>query len=254
MPSPFPGMDPYLEGPLWPDVHQALASRVRDRLAPLLRPRYVARLTVRAVKDAEADAEIGIAYPDVGVFRRGDEPGDRATASIPGITPATLTIPSYVVEVRLVSVEVRDVDTNRLVTAIEILSPVNKRGRGLREYRKKRQAMRLAGVHLLEIDLLRRGTRVVPGSRVPPCHYLVSLARSGTGATELWTIALRDRLPVVPVPLDGNDEDIPLDLKSLLDELYDAASYDLSIDYDAPPPPPDLSPEDAGWARSLIPS
>ncbi len=24
MPSPFPGMDPYLEGHLWPDVHSAL--------------------------------------------------------------------------------------------------------------------------------------------------------------------------------------------------------------------------------------
>lgn len=29
MPSPFPGMDPYLEGPLFHDVHQDLASEIR---------------------------------------------------------------------------------------------------------------------------------------------------------------------------------------------------------------------------------
>ncbi len=46
MPSPFPGMDPYLEGYLWADVHNALASKIRQLLVPLLRPRYTARLEV----------------------------------------------------------------------------------------------------------------------------------------------------------------------------------------------------------------
>lgn len=46
MPSPFPGMDPYLEGYLWTDVHNALASKIRQLLVPLLRPRYTARLEV----------------------------------------------------------------------------------------------------------------------------------------------------------------------------------------------------------------
>lgn len=44
MPSPFPGMDPYLEGYVWPDVHHSLASQIRDQLNPHLRPRYVARI------------------------------------------------------------------------------------------------------------------------------------------------------------------------------------------------------------------
>lgn len=49
MPSPFPGMDPYLDGHLFQDVHHALANEIRDRLAPHVAPKYVARLmTYRA--------------------------------------------------------------------------------------------------------------------------------------------------------------------------------------------------------------
>ena len=46
MPSPFPGMDPYLEGYLWPDVHTALSAKIRQLLTPLIRPRYTARLSI----------------------------------------------------------------------------------------------------------------------------------------------------------------------------------------------------------------
>ena len=43
MPSPFPGMDPYLEGYLWSDVHQSLAAQIKRQLVPFISPRYVAR-------------------------------------------------------------------------------------------------------------------------------------------------------------------------------------------------------------------
>lgn len=64
MPSPFPGMDPYLETGLWPDVHNALASKIRAFLAPQLRPKYAARLEIYVVEDTSFDSEIGILYPD----------------------------------------------------------------------------------------------------------------------------------------------------------------------------------------------
>ena len=63
MPSPFPGMDPYLEGYLWPDVHHRLATQISDQLTPRLRPRYVARIELRVVADEGPEAEIGIMYP-----------------------------------------------------------------------------------------------------------------------------------------------------------------------------------------------
>src|SRR5712692_11066288 len=62
MPSPFPGMDPYLEGYLWPDVHHRLATQMSDQLMPLLRPRYVARIEIQVVLDETSEADIGIMY------------------------------------------------------------------------------------------------------------------------------------------------------------------------------------------------
>lgn len=71
MPSPFPGMDPYLEGYLWPDVHNALAAKLRQLLTPLLRPRYTARLAIYVVEDLTPEGDVGIMYPDVEIPHSG---------------------------------------------------------------------------------------------------------------------------------------------------------------------------------------
>src|SRR3989442_1324169 len=48
MPSPFPGMDPFLEDPAhWPDFHNAFVARVSEDLNAALPRRYVARLDER---------------------------------------------------------------------------------------------------------------------------------------------------------------------------------------------------------------
>jgi hypothetical protein len=41
MPSPFPGLDPYLENPeLWPEVHHRLITAIADAIGPSIRPKY----------------------------------------------------------------------------------------------------------------------------------------------------------------------------------------------------------------------
>ncbi len=41
MPSPFPGMNPYLENPeIWPEVHHLLISILAETLNPQLLPKY----------------------------------------------------------------------------------------------------------------------------------------------------------------------------------------------------------------------
>lgn len=259
MPSPFPGMDPYLEGHLWSDVHTALANKIRQQLAPRLKPRYVARLETYVVYDSEPEFDIGIMYPDVAVEQRVKEAvaeyeilteEDMGEESIP---PAPLTIPILEpVEVRLTAVEVRSADDNELITSIEILSPVNKREPGLTKYRQKRQRLRQAGIHLLEIDLLRRGTRPLAHPRIPDVSYLVTLVRSHVGQVEVWPIKLPDTLPIVPVPLRSPDPDVPLELSSALTAIYDEAAYELSVDYGQPPPLPDLSAEEAEWLETVL--
>lgn len=256
MPSPFPGMDPYLEGSLWPDVHNALASKVRQLLTPQLRPRYTARLEIYLVEDTAPEGEIGILYPDVEVLRVQSEPAaglpQERSRSV-ALTPAALSVPVVQpVEVRIPTVEIRDTANNVLVSCIEILSPVNKRQPGLTPYQQKRQRLYGASVHLIELDLLRRGTRPVSHPRIPAVPYLITLTRAGSGRVEVWPLRLQEQLPTIPIPLRSPDPDIPLDLAEALAAIYEEAAYDLSIDYTQPPPPPALPEADALWMKTLL--
>ncbi len=142
--------------------------------------------------------------------------------------------------------------TNMLVTCIEILSPVNKRIPGWQAYHEKRNELHRAGVHFLEIDLLRRGKRHVQNPKLPETDYLFSLWRTGNNQLEIWTNRLKEPLPVLPVPLLSPDPDVLLPLKTALDMIYQRGLYNLSIDYSESPAPPDLSEELIEWMRTLV--
>jgi hypothetical protein len=242
MPSPFPGMDPYLEGYLWPDVHSALAHKIRQQLAPQIQPKYVARLEISVIEDYSPEAEIGIMYPDVEVIKVS------ARSHSPPQAPSTIPLP----HVRLTTVALRDVAQNILVTSIEILSPINKREPNLSHYRQKRERLREAHVHLLEIDLLRRGTRAWLHPRLPQVSYLMLLTRAQANAVEVWPIALQAPLPILPVPLRAPDPDVILDLSAALKAVYDEAFYQLSVDYTQDPPPPPLFNEEMAWISTQL--
>jgi hypothetical protein len=154
--------------------------------------------------------------------------------------------------VRLPEVEIRDTAQNRLVSSFEILSPVNKRDEGLVKYRQKRRRLYEAGVHLVEIDLLRRGEWAIQHPNLPPVPYLITLTRAGAGQIEAWPVALQDELPAVPVPLLPPDPDVPLDLSLCLKNIYGEAAYELSLNYDEPPPPPALSTAEESWMKALF--
>ena len=264
----FPGMDPYLEGYLWPDVHLALAAQIRRQLEPFLRPKYVARLAIRMVGDAAEGIEIAPtngdspgpgSQPDIEVVKR--TPPARAAApsapfvqsSLPISPPtAVLTLPEPI-QRRLVTVEVRDAASNELVTAIELISPTNKRLPDLHRYRSKRRALLTAGKNLLEIDLIRRGTRPFAFSGMPAATYAVALTRGDNPSrVEFWALNLPDPLPVLPTPLLAPDPDVALDLGSALRTVYEEADYDLSLDYTQAPPPPALREADASWLATLL--
>ncbi|GAA6623037.1 hypothetical protein NUACC26_088620 [Scytonema sp. NUACC26] len=58
--------------------------------------------------------------------------------------------------VRQGHLEIRDIATSEVVTAVEVLSPANKRpGQGRKQYETKRQTILESTTHLVEIDLLR---------------------------------------------------------------------------------------------------
>jgi hypothetical protein len=253
MPSPFPGMDPYLEGSEWVSVHSELSSEIARQLAPKLRPKYIVRTTRRFVTEMPDDVAIlaGDIYPDVMVSKvaeQGESYGSAVTLVPPPIQIATV-IPA---RVPLVSIEIRDVAQRELVTAIEVLSPTNKRGEGYQEYLDKRRRMLYSTAHLIEIELLRKGRRVPTQEPLPPAPYFIFLSRAQQRPImDVWAIQLNMPLPVVPVPLLPGDSDVTLDLQLALNTIYDALSYDLSIDYTQPLEVP-LEGEAATWARQRL--
>jgi hypothetical protein len=251
MPNPFPGMDPYLEGDLWITVHTDLCAEIARQLAPKLRPKYVALSTRRVVLAGPDETEWPGAhrFPDVGVLssRPATPPSGGAAVTAPLLLPADFPEP-----IPHVSVEIRDVTERRLVACIEVLSPTNKRGTGREEYAGKRFQILSGPAHLLEIDLLRVGTRFPTGQPLPAAPYFVFLSRSGRrGVVEVWPIALEQPLPVVPVPLLAGDPDVPLDLQRALQTVYDIIGYDDLLDYSQAPPGP-LTPGELAWVEEQL--
>lgn len=249
MPSPFPGMDPYLEGREWPSFHVNLGVEIARHLSAKLPPRYFALPHRRNVLDSEgvlltAAEDI---YPDVAVLGT-KPPALRETAAAAPLTLTTI-VP---VRVPVVWVEIRDTAERRLVTAIEILSPVNKRGRGRQEYLSKRERILVSTTHLIEIDWLRKGQRVPMREPLPPAPYFIFLSRAGKRpATEVWPIALTEPLPSVPVPLLPGDDDVALDLQSTLNRVYDDFAYGRILDYGKPPDVP-LDGGEAQWTADIV--
>jgi hypothetical protein len=166
-------------------------------------------------------------------------------------SPVTLTLPA--VELARESwLEVRDRRDRRVITAVELLSRGNKDRAEHREaYLAKRNEILAGRVHLIEIDLLRGGERPSIPS-LPACDYYALVSRCEHRPNmSFWPIGLRERLPVIAVPLSGADPNAQLDLQRALDDAYDAARYDKYIYAEEPQPP--LSADDAEWARQFIP-
>src|SRR5262249_49705077 len=140
---------------------------------------------------------------------RGDVSLARGTGTLPSQTataileaPAYGRLPDSVDVERHAFLEVRDRQSRELVTVLELLSPANKYQRPDREtYLAKRRHFLASPVHLVEIDLLRGGPRM-PIEDLPDCDYCVMVSRSQERPrVGLWPIRLRERLPVIPIPL-----------------------------------------------------
>jgi len=252
MPSPFPGMDPYLEHPaLWPDVHHGLIEELRNALAPRLRPRY--RVTVEErvyVSDVEGPFFIG--RPDVAVVGVGPAAGPAMSAPLAFVEPRVVEVP-LPDRIREGYLEVRDVATGEVVTVIEVLSPTNKRpGEGRRLYEEKRLQVLGTHTHLVEIDLLRGGDPMRMWGDGRGSHYRILVSRAERRPrADLYAFTLRDPLPPFLLPLRAGDEEPTVELGALLHALYDRAGYDLAVDYAAEPVPP-LEGNDAAWADRLL--
>lgn len=257
MPSPFPGMDPYLENPdLWPDVHHGLISACQELLNRAIRPNYVARVELRVYVTSEDDPARHV-VPDARIEttrRRHRKPARPHANGVSALAIAEPLVVPLVVdeEIEEPRLEIKHVKTGTLVTVIEVMSPTNKiRGsEGRRSFMKKRRETLACDVHWVEIDLLRAGAPSQPTRAESDYRVLVSKAEEIRRA-RYWPINLRQNLPVVGIPLRSPDADAPLDLGAVLNAAYERGAYDLSVDYRKPANPP-LRRDDAKWADKLL--
>jgi hypothetical protein len=254
MPSPFPGLDPYLEAH-WRDVHTALMIYARDAIQDQLPGDLFAR--VEEGVEIDSDAAIRTVSPDVQVVesRTGWSNAGPATA-LAVAEPMVLPVEEPITERHI---EICDRSSGgRVVTAIEFLSPTNKiPGEGREQYKQKQREYLGGGVNLVEVDLIRTGQHTIslPQRAIPKDRrtglYACIRRSENLGLAHVYDIALNRPLPSVAIPLRPTDQDIGLDLQLLMTQAYDRGRYAATIDYtqDADPA---LPPNAAQWAEQLL--
>jgi hypothetical protein len=268
MPSPFPGMDPYLESPDWfPDLHAGLIFLIKEAIQRKLPESYYAQSSQRVwlehtQQHFEPDVEVVQSAQRSRKRRRG---GDLALLPEPQeggpVIVMVETIEHGPFKQNFLEIRRRRGKEVQIITSIEVLSPSNKkRGHPSREqFLEKQRKMLEGGTHLVEIDLLRGGadTMAVPREIVKaqagPFDYLVSIHRFNRPKEFLvYPIPMARRLPEIGIPLLPGDPDVPLDLQAAFNRAYDAGPFRKEIEYGKDPIVPRLKPEQAEWAASLL--
>jgi hypothetical protein len=248
-------MDPFLEGQkYWPGFHTKFINYAQEAISDRVPEAYEVLLEERLSLVVEPDeGPRRSAQPDLTVFRRPAPFGERAQG------PAVLTIEPVLIpnrmeqveEVREMRIEIRRRPGRELVTVVELLSPSNKEMPGEQLYWNKRLTLFDRHVHLVELDLLLGGHRLPTDAELPPGDYFAFVSRSHQRPmAEVYAWSIRDRLPLIPIPLLAPDPDVPLDLASVFATVYQKGRYERSIDHDAPLELP-LSREDREWAEGV---
>ena len=259
--SVFPGMDPFLEdAAFWEGFHDVLITECMYQVEKGLPDGYISNVKERAEVISVDDPAAKVYVPDIGVAREVPRPkkvaspageGDGGTAVEVEAEP--VTIPSIdAIEVREAYIEILRVPGYELVTVIELMSPWNKHGAGVGIHRGKRAALVRDGIHLVELDLLRGGTRTKLSRPLPPADYYACVFRGDRKPdVDVFAWRLRDKLPVIRIPLRAPDKDVPLNLGEAVRTAYDRGRYDRKLRYARPLDPP-LEGEHAKWAEALM--
>lgn len=263
MPSPFPGMDPYLGDPtLWPHVHAGLVMALHDDLGARLPAKYYVAVEERAYLTTYDDPYF--VHPDLAVGRAGGGQASEAAALYQTARQAQPPDSARPAGVQVVFVpspremherylEIRRAGTDEVVTVIEVLSPGNKGpGEARSAYEDKRMRVLDSPTHLVEIDLLRSYAPMPVAPEPRGAHYRILVSRAHERPKAwLYAFSVRQPIPEFPVPLDRGDPEPVVRLGHLLAGLYDRARFALRVDYSKPPIPP-LDDDDATWAAQLL--
>jgi hypothetical protein len=220
MPSPFPGIDPFLENDqLWPAFHHNLILCLYQVLLPGLVERYRARINQRHYF---VDSEV-----------------------------AGATATEHVEEF----IEIHQREDGKRVTILEIVNRANKTtAAGRRAYLESRLTAGGDQCNLVEIDLVLQGAPTLEYSRsgLPDWDYAVTVTRSSHPERyEIYTSTLQKRLPRFRLPLASDDRDTVVDFQQVFTRAFDSGEFAGKIDYRRDPDVP-LSVDDLFWLDELL--
>jgi hypothetical protein len=255
MPSPFPGMDPFLEDPFfWHQVHSRLIVALANDLGRRLRPKYYAAIETRTYLEDDAES-IFVGIPDAIVFSgksAATTPQNTTTLAIPTVQPQKVRLVEPI-EVKERYMEIRKVASHEVIAAVEVLSPKNKIGEGRKIYLKKRQTILASASHFVEIDFLRVAQPMPLEGIVRQSDYRILVSPAGVRPeADLYGFNLPDAIPVFLLPLRNEDSPIPINLGALLQTVYEEACFDLQIDYHQSVPEPLLSAPNTEWVKKIL--
>jgi len=199
----------------------------------------------------KADDLVFIGRPDIAVASAA-EVSALAPQPATSVTVLEVEVPMQD-EVSENFLEIHEVKTGKLITLLELLSPVNKlHKQGREEYERKRGYVFRSWTHLVEIDLLRVGDPMpVVGAQVQSDYRILVSRGTQRPRAALIVFTLRQPIPTFTLPLLPGDDEPEVALNCLLHVLYRRARFDLRLDYTQPPIPP-LAEADAAWAQELI--
>jgi hypothetical protein len=265
MPSPFPGMDPWLERPaIFPDFHDRLIGVLSTALNAVLPAPFFSAIANRDwIEGGRRHME-----PDVDVLHPpGDSPSpatERESVAVVAdpvqVKPVIVRVPREQVVERYLEIHEAP-DGEHLVTTIEVLSLSNKRagGDGRREYLRKQRKILDSEVNLVEFDFLRQGrhTTAVALDRAEemtgPFNYHVCVHRYDRPEDyEVYPLRLPQSLPSVAIPLRPGVADVVMNLQELCSQSYDVGRYERRIRYATHQPEPPLTDEQARWAKGIL--
>lgn len=202
MPTPFPGMDPYLEAPaVWPAFHHQFVVALHQVLQPgLTGERYQSRVRER-----------------------------RYQVDLTGTDS----------EQRENFIEVTEANSGNLVTLIDSVSPANKTtAPGRQAFLDTRQQAKDQTANIVEIDLVLQGEPMLDYSRdgLPTWDYAVTVTRmTYPERYEIYTATVQKRLPRFRVPLAANDRDTVVDLQAVFLQAFEAGDFGNQIDHQREP-------------------
>lgn len=240
MKSPFPGMDPFIEADYWQDFHLSMIAEMKRQLVPQLPDKYQLTAELNVASRDFMSGDDSSYRPDVGII------GDDQTSSgsteeigkVYGVTTEPTTIRKKT-ETKQRYLTIRTKKSKKLITAIEVLSPTNKEGKGLQQYKMKRADYINSGTNLVEIDFLRGGRRPYQEAGLPYSVYQVVSVENGD-IFKTWSIEIDGVLPTIPVPLAYGDAPLILNLQEVFKEVYAYSSYDQTYNLNELRPKPTL--------------